>query len=63
MESIDVPTIYEVPLVMHRQHLDEVVLSKLDLPSEQEPDLSSLQAFVDKVKNPKRTIDIALVGK
>ena len=63
MESIDVPTIYEVPLVMHRQHLDEVVLSKLDLPSEQEPDLSSLQAFVDKVKKPKRTIDIALVGK
>ena len=40
-----------------------MVLSKLDLPSEQEPDLSSLQAFVDKVKNPKRTIDIALVGK
>ena len=37
MESIDVPTIYEVPLVMHRQHLDEVVLSKLDLPSEQDP--------------------------
>ena len=63
IQSIDVPTIYEVPLVMHRQHLDEVVLSKLDLPSEQEPDLSSLQAFVDKVKNPKRTIDIALVGK
>ena len=29
MESIDVPTIYEVPLVMHRQHLDEVVLQKL----------------------------------
>ena len=29
MESIDVPTIYEVPLRMHDQHLDEVVLSKL----------------------------------
>ena len=63
MESIDVPTLYEGALVRHRQHRDEVVLSKLDLPSEQEPDLSSLQAFVDKVKNPKRTIDIALVGK
>ena len=30
MESIDVPTIYEVPLKMHEQHLDEVVLDKLE---------------------------------
>ena len=29
VESIDVPTIYEVPLRMHAQHLDEVLLSKL----------------------------------
>jgi len=63
MESIDVPTIYEVPLRMHEQHLDDVVLSKLDLPSEQEPDLDSLRGFVEKVKHPGRTIDIALVGK
>ncbi len=40
-----------------------MVLDKLDLPSEQEPDLSTLQAFVDKVKHPSRTIDMALVGK
>ncbi len=63
MESVDVPTIYEVPLMMHRQHMEQVVLDKLDLPSEQEPDLSSLQAFIDRIKNPKCTIDIALVGK
>ncbi len=63
MQSIDVPTIYEVPLRMHEQHLDEVVLSKLNLPAEQEPDLQPLQAFVDKIKNPKQLIDIALVGK
>ena len=63
MESIDVPTIYEVPLKMHEQHLDEVVLEKLNLPAEQEPDLEPLRAFVEKVKHPSRTIDIALVGK
>lgn len=63
MESVDVPTIYEVPLMMHSQHMEQVVLDKLDLPSEQEPDLSSLKAFIEKIKNPKRTIDIALVGK
>ncbi len=63
VESTDVPSIYEVPLMMHRQQMDEVVLQKLDLVSEQDPDLNPLQAFVEKLKNPKRTIDIALVGK
>ncbi|MBS6100336.1 MAG: CTP synthase, partial [Alistipes sp.] len=63
MESIDVPTIYEVPLRMHEQHLDEVVLDKLDLPAEKEPDMKSLRDFVEKVKHPSRTIEIALVGK
>lgn len=63
MESIDVPTIYEVPLRMHEQHLDEVVLDKLNLPSEQEPDLEAWRAFVEKVKHPSERIEIALVGK
>lgn len=63
MESIDVPTIYEVPLKMHQQHLDEVALAKLDLPAIQEPDLSSWCEFVARVKNPEKTIEMALVGK
>ena len=63
MESIDVPTIYEVPLRMHDQHLDEVVLSKLDLPADCEPDMKQWKAFVEKVKNPHHKIEIALVGK
>ncbi len=63
VESIDVPTIYEVPLRMHAQHLDEVVLEKLDLPFDQEPDMAAWKAFVEKVKNPSGAVDIALVGK
>ena len=63
MESIDVPTIYEVPLKMHAQHLDEVTLDKLNLPHEKEPDLKKWIEFVEKVKNPKHTVKIALVGK
>ncbi len=63
VESIDVPTIYEVPLRMHAQHLDEVVLEKLDLPFDQEPDMEAWKAFVEKVKNPSGAVDIALVGK
>ncbi len=63
MESIDVPTIYEVPMKMHEQHLDEVVLQKLDLPADTEPDMAAWIALVDKIKNPRKKLDIALVGK
>ncbi len=64
MESIDVPTIYEVPLKMHEQHLDAVALRKLGLSAEQKPaDLKLWRQFVEKVKNPQKTVDIALVGK
>ena len=63
MESIDVPTIYEVPLRMHAQHLDEVVLDKLNIPSVEEPDMAAWSDFVERVKHPSRQVDIALVGK
>ncbi|MCC8035659.1 MAG: CTP synthase [Rikenellaceae bacterium] len=63
MQSIDVPTIYEVPLKMREQKFDEITLKKLNLPCDKEPDLTRWTEFVDKVKNPKRTVNIALVGK
>ena len=61
--TIDVPTIYEVPQKMHDQHLDEVVLQKLDLPADKEPDMTAWNALVDKIKHPSKKIEIALVGK
>ena len=63
VESIDVPTIYEVPLRMHAQHLDEVLLAKLGVESHEEPDMTSWREFVDKIKHPKYKVEIALVGK
>ena len=64
VESIDMPTIYEVPLKMYEQHLDTVVLQRLGLPVDgDEPDLTAWSSFVEKVKHPKHKIDIALVGK
>ncbi|MFI3301836.1 MAG: CTP synthase [Rikenellaceae bacterium] len=63
MVSIDVPTIYEVPLKMYEQNLDKVVCSKLDLEVEGTPELDKWSDFVHKVKNPQRNIEIALVGK
>jgi CTP synthase len=63
MESLDVPSIYEVPLKMHEQNLDGVTLGKLGLPTDGEPDMEGWKRFVEKVKNPERSIEIALVGK
>ncbi len=63
IESRDVKTIYEVPLLMYEEKLDEIVLKKLGLPAMNEPDLSQWRDFVEKVKHPKETVDIALVGK
>ena len=63
VESIDVPTIYEVPLRMHDQHLDDVILRKLGIADAEEPNLKAWEEFVDKIRNPKHKVEIALVGK
>ena len=63
VESIDVPTIYEVPLMMLNQKLDLVVLDKLRLPDNGEPDLKAWIEFVEMVKHPQKKVNIALVGK
>ena len=61
-QSIDVPTIYEVPLRLLEQKFDLVALRKLGLPAPKS-DLKEWTEFVNKVKNPKREVKIALVGK
>ncbi|MFA7616987.1 MAG: CTP synthase [Weeksellaceae bacterium] len=63
IESIDADSIYEVPLLLHDQKFDEVVLRTLDLPYDKPPELDSWINFVDKFKNPAHQIEIALVGK
>ncbi len=62
-QSIDVPTIYEVPLVMQDEKLDEVVLKKFGITNAQEADMTAWKKFIDKYKNPKKTVNIGLVGK
>ena len=63
VESMDVPTIYEVPLKMREQNLDLVLLEKLNLPADKPSDMVAWESFVEKVKNPSKRVDIALVGK
>ncbi len=62
VESIDVKTIYEVPLLMLKEKLDLTILRKLNLPAS-EPRLDDWIHFVNKVKNPSQKVKIGLVGK
>ena len=63
IESIDASTIYEVPLLMMKEHLDKVVMNKLKLPSKHEPDMQAWKDFLGKLKNPVREIKVGLIGK
>lgn len=63
IESIDVSTIYEVPLLMQKEKLDTTVLEKFGLQAKEEAKLTSWKNFVNKVKNPKQKIEVALIGK
>ncbi|MCF8371951.1 MAG: CTP synthase [Bacteroidales bacterium] len=63
IESIDVSTIYEVPIKMKEEKLDLIVLKKLGLPANDEPKLAPWLNFLSKVKKPKYEVKIALVGK
>lgn len=63
IESIDVKTIYEVPLKMLEQKLDTVALRKLHLDTERPIDLARWVEFVEKIKHPDKEVRIALVGK
>lgn len=63
IESIDVDTIYDVPLKMQEEGLDTTVIEKLGLPESKSPNLDKWTDFLNRHKNPKHFIEIALVGK
>ena len=63
IQSIDVETIYDVPLKMQEEGLDKVVINKLKLNPKIAPDLTQWKSFLKKYKNPKHKIKIGLVGK
>lgn len=63
IQSVDVPTIYQVPVKMHEQHLDEIVMRKMDVPVEGEPDMKAWMHFLHKLDNAEKTVTIGLVGK
>ncbi|NMB72578.1 MAG: CTP synthase [Bacteroidales bacterium] len=63
MQSIDVSTIYEVPLLLQKEKFDLIVLKKLNLPPKENPQLKEWKDFVNRIKNPNSVVRIGLVGK
>jgi len=63
IESRDAETIYDVPLLMQAEGLDQVVLQKLGVSNYPEVDLSAWQGFLQRYKHPKSEVHIGLVGK
>ena len=63
-ESPDVETIYEIPLVLHNQKFDYSILKKLNLKTQSKHnDIKYLDNFIEKYKNPKHNVNIAICGK
>jgi CTP synthase len=63
IESLDVSTIYEVPLLMQKEGLDKIVIKKLGLTHKTEAKLKKWKKFLNGLQNPKQEITIGLVGK
>jgi len=63
VESVDLSTIYEVPVKMLDEKLDQTVLRKMALPLNEEPPLKEWREFLNKLKNPKHSVRVGLVGK
>ncbi|MDR1724301.1 MAG: CTP synthase [Tannerella sp.] len=63
VQSIDMPTIYEVPILLQNQKIDEIILSKVGLPAGATPDLKQWKEFLRLKSHATKEVKIALVGK
>lgn len=63
IQSLDQPTIYQVPLRMHEQHLDDIVIRLTEADPTPEPNLDRWNIFLHKLANAEKVVNIGLVGK
>ena len=63
VQSVDTPSIYQVPVNMHSQHLDEIVMRTLGLAPEGEPDMQAWMDFLTRLYDAEEEVTIGLVGK
>jgi CTP synthase len=63
MSNPDVPSPYEIPVILEEQGITERILKKLHM-DVRKPDLTEWKGFIENVKKPKeKTIDICIIGK
>ena len=62
IQNLDVETLYEVPLAMEQENLANIVCKCLHLECP-EPDIEEWQEMVDRIKDLKKEVTVALVGK
>ena len=63
IETVDVKTIYEAPISFHKEKLDDRVLSYFNIKNIKTPDLSKWKSITSKVLNPKKDVNIGIIGK
>ena len=62
IENLDLPLLYEVPLALEKEKLPQKVCRHLNIECP-EPDLTEWSDMVERLRHPKYTVDIAIVGK
>jgi CTP synthase len=60
---VTAPILYEVPLLIERSGAGDYLVKRLGIQARRQPDWTEWEALVDKVRHPKPTLKIALVGK
>jgi CTP synthase len=63
IQSIDVQTIYKVPIVLQRQHMDSIILQKMGIEVGPTPEMKPWKEFLDRKENATKEVKIGLVGK
>ncbi|MEO9484933.1 MAG: CTP synthase [Ekhidna sp.] len=63
IEALDASTIYDVPILMRKEKLDERVLTKFKMPYKKEPKIVKWKEFLGRLKNPTDSVNIGLIGK
>ena len=63
IETVDVRTIYEAPISFHKEKLDARVLSHFNIKSKKSPDLTKWKNITNKVLNPRKDVNIGIIGK
>ncbi len=63
IETVDVRTIYEAPISFHKEKLDHQVLSYFNIKNKKSPDLTKWKKITSKVLNPKKDVNIGIIGK